>query len=90
MKSGGNTTTKLYAYETKKEIFIIKVDKANIINFIFVSYIQGIQYKPVIQMLKEKGLNLQMIMMYGVNQHFVTNDNPRIISREQFDLVKKN
>ena len=53
MKRGGNTTTRLYGYQIKKETFSIKEDEAKVITFIFASYLQGLRYKPIIQMLKD-------------------------------------
>ena len=53
MKRGGNTTTRLYGYDIEKETFAIKEDEAKMITFIFDSYLQGLRYKPIIQMLKD-------------------------------------
>jgi len=53
MKRGGNTTTRLYGYDIEKESFTIKDDEAKVITFIFDSYLQGLRYKPIIQMLKD-------------------------------------
>jgi DNA invertase Pin-like site-specific DNA recombinase len=54
MKRGGNTTTKLYGYHIEKETFTIKDDEANVISFIFDSYLQGARYKEIISNLYEK------------------------------------
>jgi len=54
MKRGGNTTTKLYGYHIEKETFTIKVDEARVVSFIFDSYLQGIKYKEMIEILKER------------------------------------
>lgn len=53
MKRGGNTTTRLYGYHIEKEIFTFKDDEAKVITFIFDSYLQGLRYKLIIQMLKD-------------------------------------
>lgn len=53
MKNGGNTTTRLCGYGIEKETFTIKDDEAKVITFIFDSYLQGLRYKPIIQMLKD-------------------------------------
>lgn len=53
IKRGGNTTTRLYGYQIEKETFSIKDDEAKVITFIFDSYLQGLIYKPIIQMLKD-------------------------------------
>ena len=42
-----------YGYHIEKETFTIKEDEAKVITFIFDSYLQGLRYKPIIQMLKD-------------------------------------
>jgi len=56
MKRGGNTTTRLYGYHIEKEIFTIKEDEAKVVSFIFDSYLQGMGYKAMIDILHEKGI----------------------------------
>lgn len=56
MKRGGNTTTRLYGYHIEKEIFTIKEDEAKVVSFIFDSYLEGIKYKAMMDMLQEKGI----------------------------------
>lgn len=53
MKHGGNTTTRLHEYQIDKETFNFKENRAKVITFIFDSYLQGLRYKPIIQMLKD-------------------------------------
>lgn len=53
MKRGGNATTRLYGYHIKKGTFTIREDEAKVITFIFDSYLQGLRYKPIFQMLKD-------------------------------------
>ena len=54
MKRGGNTTTKLYGYHIEKETFTIKEDEASVVSFIFDCYLQGMKYKEIIEILKER------------------------------------
>ncbi|MBU1145033.1 MAG: recombinase family protein [Firmicutes bacterium] len=54
MKRGGNTTTRLYGYHIEKETFTIKEDEARVVSFIFDSYLQGMKYKEIIELLKER------------------------------------
>ncbi len=56
MKRGGNTTTRLYGYHIEKEIFTIKEDEAKVVSFIFDSYLEGIGYTAMMDMLQEKGI----------------------------------
>jgi len=56
MKRGGNTTTRLYKYHIEKDVFTIKEDEAKVVSFIFDSYLQGIGYKTMIDILHEKGI----------------------------------
>ena len=56
MKRGGNTTTRLYGYHIEKEIFTIIEDEAKVVSFIFDSYLQGVGYKAMIDILHEKGI----------------------------------
>ena len=56
MKRGGNTTTRLYGYHIEKEVFTLKEDEAIVISFIFDSYLQGMGYKAMIDILHEKGI----------------------------------
>lgn len=56
MKRGGNTTTRLYGYQIEKEVFTIKEDEAKVVSFIFDSYLLGMGYKAMIDILSEKGI----------------------------------
>ena len=56
MKRGGNTTTRLYGYHIEKDVFTIKEDEAKVVSFIFDSYLQGMGYKAMIDILFEKDI----------------------------------
>lgn len=68
MKHRGNTTIKLWGYQIEKETFTIKENEAKVITFIFDSYLQGLRYKLIIQMLKDNRFYHRREMKSGVNQ----------------------
>lgn len=51
MKRGGNTTKRLYGYHIEKEVFTLIEYKARVVSFIFGSYLKGMGYKTMINIL---------------------------------------
>jgi len=54
IKHDGNITTRLYGYYIEKAVFTFRYDEARVVPFIFDSYLQGMGYKALIDILYEK------------------------------------